>query len=470
MDDTKIDSIEGFFSDSAFQLILKNVTVSTITWGDFLNSPMPRGLAANRTWKLIHEVNLNAGTVLPDFLPSAKIFYRYSLKILNMLIQLIRKYQEAASLEARLWSGFSAQGVWARTRDVIAAARIEGVDVEESRVFEIWDPVEKRELSSPENAAEQLVLNGLKAEYNISNYAKRDFNGQLIASIAKDLLHDVKVEDAQNRPPRTSRIYLTPQDQGIASVIAEESGIDGSHESDERIDLVASYLMGDMAAETDMGLVRALLAPDLVRSFASHGPASSLLGMIVQKVVFTRQGFPILSWLPLANARDQWENGEESVATEFIADAVDQTLRHEQAISMYDITPIQTVNLQLCLQALSRFTSFVTQVESYSNSIKEKLLSSSIFNQRQCAVLARASKGNDRTFTIRHHQRNHGISYATARRDFLELKDSGYLQSRFDGNTQVFYSSDDFDAKLARLLGDGINEREDVPKIYLPPK
>ncbi|MGI6217204.1 MAG: hypothetical protein ACOYIK_06280 [Coriobacteriales bacterium] len=470
MDGNEFDSIEGFFSDPAFQLILKNVTVSTITWDDFLDSPMPRGLPANRTWKLIHEVNFNAGTVLPDFLPDAKIFYRYSSTIISTLIQLIRKYQETSSLEAKLWSSFTTQGIWARTRDVIAAARIEGVDVEESRVLAIWDPVEKRVLSAPSNSAEQLVVNALEAECNVKYYAKRDFNGELILSIAKDLMRDVRLEDLQNHSIRNSLDYLMPQNQESST---EQVGGEHSETSDDRrelTDLIASYLDGSTAVDTDLDLVRALLAPDLVRTFVPIGPASSLLGMMVQKVVFSQQGFQLLNWLPLTYAREKWENGTGVLETDFSAEDVSHTLKHEREIGLYDITPIQTVNLQIALQMLDRFTRFVTKIESYSNSIKEKLMNSSIFNQRQCAVLARASKGSDRTFTIRHHQQNHGISYATARRDFLELKDSGYLQSRFDGNTQVFYASDDFDAKIARVLGDSDSVREEIPEIYLPPR
>lgn len=52
------------------------------------------------------------------------------------------------------------------------------------------------------------------------------------------------------------------------------------------------------------------------------------------------------------------------------------------------------------------------------------------------------------TFTIKYHQTNNAIAYATARRDLVELEQKGYLSFEVDGRTMVFKAVSTLDSLI----------------------
>ena len=120
---------------------------------------------------------------------------------------------------------------------------------------------------------------------------------------------------------------------------------------------------------------------------------------------------------------------------------------------LFDTTMLHTVLVQIALIEARSLLAFVRALSRRNTVVRDALFESGMFNQRQRGVLMRAAKGDDRTFTIAYHQANHGISYSTARRDFQELVDRGFLDVELASKTQVFRASAHMDARLAETFG-----------------
>ena len=69
-------------------------------------------------------------------------------------------------------------------------------------------------------------------------------------------------------------------------------------------------------------------------------------------------------------------------------------------------------------------------------------------NHRQIAILRDAAAGHADEFTIREHQRLHGLSYGTAHADLATLAERGYLDRVRRGRKLYFYAADDLAACL----------------------
>ncbi|MGH7655984.1 MAG: Fic family protein [Gemmatimonadaceae bacterium] len=70
-----------------------------------------------------------------------------------------------------------------------------------------------------------------------------------------------------------------------------------------------------------------------------------------------------------------------------------------------------------------------------------------VLNERQLALLARALRQPETTFTIEAHRRSHGVAYETARTDLIVLVDDGLLTMRRRGRRFLFVPSEDLRAR-----------------------
>ncbi|MBP3866893.1 MAG: hypothetical protein J6D25_03690, partial [Eggerthellaceae bacterium] len=194
--------------------------------------------------------------------------------------------------------------------------------------------------------------------------------------------------------------------------------------------------------------------PDYLRAFIPSIPVPTLAGRLIAHLVANKVGMPTLGMLALTTRRFLWERGELSEGEAlYSAEQVRENQTHEVKLRQFDTTMLHTMLVRIALAEAVELLSFVKGLGQRNRSVKEALYASNLFNQRQRGILMRAAKGADRTFTIRYHQGNHDISYSTARRDFQELADRGFLEVIMDGKTQVFRAAPGIDARFAETFG-----------------
>lgn len=113
----------------------------------------------------------------------------------------------------------------------------------------------------------------------------------------------------------------------------------------------------------------------------------------------------------------------------------------------HDATYFVLNQLEVIEQALDQFDHYLRRQLRDERKLERRLWDSDL-NHRQAALLRRALRHMDEPITIDSHQREHRISYATARGDLLALEERGLLAKRRSGKKFVFRPADDLEERL----------------------
>lgn len=419
-------------NDEAYQNMLKEVTNSALLWKRFLDLPLPKGFTANTAWEAAHIVNYGCGIHLPSFTTDETVLYRYTIPVGTCITDIYSAILKNA-LTRELNDSIDQQALMTiRIDNVIAAAKTDGLCFDEQSVVTML-----RYGQAPKTATEQLILNAFRVKENLSHYANEPFSEEMLVSITESLLAGIGLAEIERKP--IDGILLVPDfDKRISS--------DEWYDERRALILLIEYLQGIIGDTFDLPILRGLLVSDILRTFVPLHGFSSLLGQLLQHLCLRKIHLPILDILPLARIRLDWEEGKIEKGEVFCTkQEFLETQARQRSFGIYDITALQTVMVQLTYIELLRTINIAKEFIERDEYIKNALTQNARFNYRQRSVLARASKGPEKQFTIRYHQVNHNISYATARRDFEELVNSGYLSFSMKGKTQVFYASEQFD-------------------------
>jgi Fic family protein len=107
----------------------------------------------------------------------------------------------------------------------------------------------------------------------------------------------------------------------------------------------------------------------------------------------------------------------------------------------------QTTVIQKAVKELHDYIGRTTREVEASRSFISKV---SWLNHRQEALLAHALKHPGQRYTVSEHRGRHGIAYATARSDLLELAEHDLLRHGRAGKRFVFQTPDDLLKRLKK--------------------
>lgn len=106
-----------------------------------------------------------------------------------------------------------------------------------------------------------------------------------------------------------------------------------------------------------------------------------------------------------------------------------------------DLTYFLTFHLHAIEAALEELTRYLRRESEEDATLRSRLARDRTLNHRQSAVLNRALADPSTQFTIESHKTSHGVAYATARADLLDLHKRGYLDSAREGHAFIFRPS-----------------------------
>ena len=120
-----------------------------------------------------------------------------------------------------------------------------------------------------------------------------------------------------------------------------------------------------------------------------------------------------------------------------------------------DLTYFIVHQIGIILRALDELDAYVERKVEQVREVERILKRATALNHRQLALLAHAVRHPDADYTIREHRTSHGVAYATARADLLQLAELGLLDRRLAGKkTNVFHSPPDLEDRIRSLPGD----------------
>ncbi len=116
-----------------------------------------------------------------------------------------------------------------------------------------------------------------------------------------------------------------------------------------------------------------------------------------------------------------------------------------------DLTYFLVFNLKAVRQAIDELNGYMERKAGEDARLRSQLRKDESLNYRQRAILSKALRDPDTTFTIESHGTSHDVAYATARQDLLDLAERGYLLAGRERRKFVFQAAEDLREKLSVL-------------------
>lgn len=116
-----------------------------------------------------------------------------------------------------------------------------------------------------------------------------------------------------------------------------------------------------------------------------------------------------------------------------------------------DLTYFILAQLRVIEQAIEQLQQYVQGKAREAAETKALLTPASGLNHRQIALLTHATRNPGAAYTFASHGRSHGVAYATARADLLDLATRGVLAQQKQGKRFVFVAPPDVADRLRQL-------------------
>jgi len=190
----------------------------------------------------------------------------------------------------------------------------------------------------------------------------------------------------------------------------------------------------------DPPVLRANMIGFALHAYRPLGAVSAMVGRLAAQLYSVKHDLPVLALLPMSRLKIQWEDGLIVPPLVSCDRAAFKALRERKR---GDLTVHQTITAQLMKLAVGELERYIQKWDRRDMRMRELLRMDPGLNQRQRSVVSRALRSAKAEFTIRYHEHNHAIAYATARRDLLELAEKQYLTMHVHGKAFVFTASPD---------------------------
>jgi hypothetical protein len=173
---------------------------------------------------------------------------------------------------------------------------------------------------------------------------------------------------------------------------------------------------------------------------------NGVMSALVTRLMFNRSRLPVLSYVPILEVQRAWRDGRVSPPEVPVSEPESIILIDDE----WDLTLWDSTLVHLVLRELDATESALRAVLDQDTAIARRLRREPGINHRQRAVLAAALADSGATFRIDWHRDVHGVVYATARSDLLDLVERGYLRHVRRGRAFQFTPAPDLRRRLAR--------------------
>lgn len=425
MSDVKHDKlgpgIWELFDDPAFQIILQANMSRCLSWEEFLSFRMPLSMSPLAMWDLLLRMSRYCGIELP--IPDLENQEHWYFRTYE-LTDTIQKVTHACGVDSPLYNSMMKRDnqhflMNVRMADTIAAARLDGIDIPET-VASGLAVLGK----APRTPIEQLISNTLAVTNDLSIFVDLPFTRELCFDLYNLLTCNVNLDELaiSERIPLGTGLF--EWEDALCEQYAER-----------QLDCVLAWANHYTGNKYDHYVLRALLIPDSFRFYRPFKLFSYQIGRILSYIYALKHNLPVFCVLPASCVKLNWDKGLICPPAVSFDRPTFEDLRRR---SPGNLTCLQTLVSQLMLIALHTVEHYVFNWENRDIQMQEILKKDKDINYRQRSILVRALRKPEAEFTINYHKKHHDIAYPTARADFLELVEKGYLVQCKRGKAFVF--------------------------------
>lgn len=403
-----VTEILRLLDDESFVQLRLTADQDVLLWSDMSRLSLPEGFSQDEIWQVVTAIRRQTAILLPwksyvDIGHAADVWYVLSRSIWTILSEFEARCRRGTLLDG-LVSTYSGTHQIAHQieRDLIAALAQDGAPVDPERVHALL--MDERQ---PQDDLDRLIMNFINLVADQESFTARRIGPGLLEELHYRLTRDVSEFQCTPLPRPYQRLasseYASPD--SATAMIAKVAEAGGS----------------------DMLFHPAIRAISMYWLFLDWRPLPSwnaLVEVLVRRIALTKWGYPVLGWLPWSEAQLNWERG--SVAEPRAFDEVIATILRDCGYGV-DGTPIFYVMLRVVQAELDALEATAHDLLALDERLQESLNHNPNINIRQRTIIGNALRSPDKVQRIEPHRRLYGISYATARNDFLGLVEQGYL-------------------------------------------
>lgn len=421
----KTSELCEIFNDNSFHTIFREFMLRCFTWEEYLSFTLPTGLSPIAMWDILRKIGqcVSLEIPIPD-LNNQQYWYRRTYELEDTIREVINACEPGSFLYRAMNAGSRQRFLMnVRIAEINAATRLDGISISERVTGDII-----RQNRKPQNAAEQMIMNSFQATEQLPELINEPFSTDMFWHFHHLLTKDVDMDalDISSRIPLGTGLFEWEDN------LIEEYAV-------RQIEYIAAYANQETGSKYDYHILRALFLPDAFRFYRPFKKVSYQIGRLASCLYALKLNLPVLNLLPSSLVKLEWDEGR--ILPPFVSfDRPSfETLRRRMP---GDLTSMQTLVAQLTLIALRIVEHYVRVWENWDCELIKALKKDINLNERQRSILGKALRKPESEFTIRYHKNANNITYPTARSDFLELEEKGYLIRKQQGKTFIFVPSE----------------------------
>lgn len=380
--------------------------------------PLPRSLNADETWAILTAVRYQTASLLSwktylDIGYETETWYTLT-KRMALKLQLVEATcRERSSLDQATTSLSGSMLLVRQVEDDLEAAlKMEGTSISREAIHAMFS-----EARQPSSKTERLVRNFFDVLANIKKIAEHPIDPNML-----DEIHNRLVLGTEGLSGKRSRV-----------VPLYEKSEHFDQENSKRS--VCQIAAGD---NTDPPLHPVLRIISMAWFFRDFNPVPTWCGLVeilIRHIALLQWGYPVLRWIPYRKLSLSYARGETR-GTRTHREVYESAL-NDCGFGL-DATALFSSYLDLILAGLDDLRSIVDQTTSIIEHLEKIVSQDAELNHRQRAILSNAFLAPDKAQKIRPHQAMFNVAYATARHDFVNLVERGYLTQEHAGKAFAY--------------------------------
>lgn len=413
------EAVRSLMADEAFCALRRRADRGLLLWHDLEGLPMPEGYTREQAWDILTLVRRQTATDLPwdSFVEKAsggKAWYTSTRALTDALSYVESRTSDGSELGRAVAQhrGVDELASWVR-RDVGAALEMDGTGSGGGQA-----PVE----ADPRLAA--LVENFYRLLDECGSYAARPLTPRVIEELQHGLCKGAE----------TLRPGLSPQVAGVVRLDPNSRYVDPAF----TLRAICEIAEGEGGGASMAAPLRVIYLSWLFFAARPFPRWNGLVEVLVRHVCLQRLGYQALAAVPLLKLHLDWALGRDKAHRSY-AEFMGEVEHYRN-----DYTPFFLLSLGLMSDGVAAVEAAMAQLARRDAELDERLADARV-NHRQRAIILNAINDPASPQRIEVHRRRYRVAYATARKDFLDLAEAGYLRQEVEGRAFVFYPG--------RLLG-----------------
>ena len=392
---------------------------------DVMQREFPEGVDAESAWRLLTAIRHQTASILPfesyaDIGYSTQTWYTVPRSMSRQLKAIEAICAKGSAVDVALGTLKSTHPVMGLLEEELAyALGVECTPVSIPHIHEVF----AGGVGQPEGI-DRIIVNFHSLVYDGASLARRDVTPGLIEELYYRLIEGAEDLELSHE---TIRSYRPLASSGYFDPLKAREAICGfANGSDEAL---------------FHPLLRLACAGWMFWDFRAVPNLNAVVEILLRHVLARKWGCPALAWVP-------FNRNDSNIGERVYKDSL-----YDCGYGL-DCTFLFCKIVEFTLQGARRLAQMMQAAEELEESIDRRLTGQ--LNPRQRAIVANALQSPQALFRIEPHRQRYGITYPTARSDFLQLEKLGYLEREHQGRAFAFRAA----PGLEKLLDAGVEGKQ----------